>query len=152
MGVTTPKPGRNDPCHCGSGKKYKLCCLARDEVAASAARQLEHVSAAATSTMFPMEELDELTAASNAIVDLVQAGKLDEAERAAQDLVKRFPEVHDGYDRLGAVYEAKGDKQKAADCYRKVLDVIAAHPADFDPDFAQVYRRLVERLDPPGSS
>jgi SEC-C motif-containing protein len=22
-----PKPGRNDPCPCGSGKKYKLCCL-----------------------------------------------------------------------------------------------------------------------------
>jgi uncharacterized protein YecA (UPF0149 family) len=20
------KPGRNDPCPCGSGKKYKLCC------------------------------------------------------------------------------------------------------------------------------
>ncbi len=26
-------PGRNDPCHCGSGKKYKLCCLDKDEAA-----------------------------------------------------------------------------------------------------------------------
>jgi hypothetical protein len=24
--VTPPKPGRNDPCPCGSGKKYKKCC------------------------------------------------------------------------------------------------------------------------------
>jgi hypothetical protein len=23
----TPKIGRNEPCHCGSGKKYKKCCL-----------------------------------------------------------------------------------------------------------------------------
>ena len=23
---TTPKIGRNDPCPCGSGKKYKFCC------------------------------------------------------------------------------------------------------------------------------
>ena len=23
--------GRNDPCHCGSGKKYKKCCSSRDE-------------------------------------------------------------------------------------------------------------------------
>jgi hypothetical protein len=23
--------GRNDPCHCGSGKKYKHCCLSKDE-------------------------------------------------------------------------------------------------------------------------
>ncbi|MDQ5980957.1 MAG: motif domain protein, partial [Verrucomicrobiota bacterium] len=22
----TPKVGRNDPCPCGSGKKYKKCC------------------------------------------------------------------------------------------------------------------------------
>ncbi len=25
------KLGRNDPCHCGSGKKYKNCCLDKDE-------------------------------------------------------------------------------------------------------------------------
>jgi hypothetical protein len=25
--------GRNDPCHCGSGKKYKKCCLEKDELA-----------------------------------------------------------------------------------------------------------------------
>ena len=24
------KPGRNDPCPCGSGRKYKQCCLAKD--------------------------------------------------------------------------------------------------------------------------
>ena len=24
------KIGRNDPCHCGSGKKYKQCCYAED--------------------------------------------------------------------------------------------------------------------------
>ena len=24
------KAGRNDPCPCGSGKKYKRCCLAKD--------------------------------------------------------------------------------------------------------------------------
>ena len=25
-----PKVGRNDPCPCGSGKKYKNCCMAKD--------------------------------------------------------------------------------------------------------------------------
>ncbi|MEM6700761.1 MAG: DUF1186 domain-containing protein, partial [Bacteroidota bacterium] len=29
----TPKLGRNDPCHCGSGKKYKKCCLKKDKAA-----------------------------------------------------------------------------------------------------------------------
>ena len=28
----TPKIGRNDPCPCGSGKKYKKCCLNKDNL------------------------------------------------------------------------------------------------------------------------
>ena len=27
------KPGPNDPCHCGSGKKYKKCCMQKDKMA-----------------------------------------------------------------------------------------------------------------------
>ena len=38
--MTGPGPhlGRNDPCHCGSGRKYKHCCLDKDEATARAAR------------------------------------------------------------------------------------------------------------------
>ena len=32
------RPGRNQPCHCGSGKKYKQCCLPKDEAAEAEAR------------------------------------------------------------------------------------------------------------------
>jgi hypothetical protein len=28
--LSSMKLGRNDPCRCGSGKKYKQCCLGRD--------------------------------------------------------------------------------------------------------------------------
>jgi len=38
------KIGRNDPCHCGSGQKYKKCHLAKDD----AARSAELAAAAAT--------------------------------------------------------------------------------------------------------
>jgi hypothetical protein len=31
-------PGRNETCRCGSGRKYKQCCLDKDEAAAAAAR------------------------------------------------------------------------------------------------------------------
>ena len=37
----TKRPGRNELCHCGSGKKYKHCCLVKDEEAARAAREQE---------------------------------------------------------------------------------------------------------------
>lgn len=28
--VHGPKIGRNDPCHCGSGQKFKKCCLLKE--------------------------------------------------------------------------------------------------------------------------
>jgi SEC-C motif len=34
------KVGRNDPCHCGSGKKYKHCCMLAAAVSASAPPEL----------------------------------------------------------------------------------------------------------------
>ena len=37
--IPPKKPlGRNDPCHCGSGKKYKQCHLDKDEAKAREAR------------------------------------------------------------------------------------------------------------------
>ncbi|MFN3486913.1 MAG: SEC-C metal-binding domain-containing protein, partial [Planctomycetota bacterium] len=35
------KIGRNQPCPCGSGKKYKKCCLPKDEEAAVLEADLE---------------------------------------------------------------------------------------------------------------
>ena len=32
------KIGRNDPCHCGSGKKFKQCCLGKKNEVAEKAR------------------------------------------------------------------------------------------------------------------
>ena len=34
------KLGRNDPCHCGSGHKYKQCCLAKDQAAEQQALEI----------------------------------------------------------------------------------------------------------------
>jgi hypothetical protein len=42
------KIARNDPCHCGSGKKYKKCCFAKDEAARSAELAAEAAARAAT--------------------------------------------------------------------------------------------------------
>jgi tetratricopeptide (TPR) repeat protein len=150
------KPGRNDPCPCGSGKKYKRCCLEKDEATARAlaAATLRPTipEEIANTIQFDDATEDELTTASNAAADLVRAGKLDEAERAARDLLERFPDVHDGWDRLGMVYQARGDKQKAADCYRKVIAFIRARPGQYDDGFDAVFRELVEELDPSPSA
>src|ERR1700722_16788458 len=113
------KPGRNDPCPCGSGNKYKKCCLAkeeavareqlvkaqaphdtlrRDQRAAANRLQVTELTAAVVARLARAEEAeDALDIASNAVVDLVRAAKLDEAEAAARDLLRRFPDMHDGW-------------------------------------------------------
>ena len=48
--------GRNDPCHCGSGKKYKHCHLDKDEAAARAAREKQAAEPAATPEAAPAVE------------------------------------------------------------------------------------------------
>lgn len=50
MAPTTVRPGRNEPCHCGSGRKYKHCCLEKDEAEASAARAKAAAAAAEHAT------------------------------------------------------------------------------------------------------
>lgn len=159
-----PKTPRNAPCPCGSGKKYKHCCLRKDQDAASEAlaqtktrmaeAKREHtlsLRAAREWLEADLDEAAELAHASNAVVDLIHAGRLDEAERAAHDLLARYPDVHDGYDRLGMVYEARGQTKEAADCYRKVIEFVAAHPEQYDPEVADTFRELVAKLDSPES-
>ena len=161
------RPGRNDPCPCGSGQKYKKCCLPKDEAADLAQFKRDTAAAAEAARKHKVEQQEqdaafaamlqrqdeaqeavELTDASNAVIGLVKAGKLDEAEAAARDLLVRFPYVHDGYDRLGMVYEARGQNKQAAVCYRQVIEFVDAHPDQYEPEFADTFHRLVAKLDP----
>jgi tetratricopeptide (TPR) repeat protein len=135
------KIGRNDPCPCGSGQKYKRCCLPRDEAAAAAERVAAPPPDAALAIP-PFEivaEDDGLDEASNVVIDLIDAGRLDEAEQAAQDLLARYPEVHDGLERLAMVAAARGDRPRAAEYYRKAADFVHACE-EYDPEM-EIYLR-----------
>jgi tetratricopeptide (TPR) repeat protein len=136
-----PKVGRNQSCPCGSGKKYKHCCLDKDQAfereALAAARQARHDD----------ERYDELAHASNAVVDLIDAGRLDDAEAAAHTLVERFPNAHDGYARLGLIHEIRGNTELAIEYYRKVIAVGRGHPDPDEPVIEADYRKLIARLE-----
>jgi tetratricopeptide (TPR) repeat protein len=158
-----PKVGRNDPCPCGSGKKYKHCCLDKDRAAelAPAVRQRVALQAQTANrvalrkdyqaelleSQTTLREAQALDAASNAVVDLVHAGRLDEAEQAARELLVRYPEVHDGYDRLGMVHEARGQFREAADCYGKVIEFARANPEHYDAGFVDSFLELIVKLE-----
>jgi tetratricopeptide (TPR) repeat protein len=129
------KIGRNAPCPCGSGKKYKTCCLAAAE-AARVSELLERRRAASAqgdtairawlsgAARLAVSEdagdgLDEL---SNSVVERIREGRLDEALTLCERLLREYPDVVDGLERSAMVHEARGDYALAAHFYRRALD------------------------------
>ena len=123
------KIGRNAPCPCGSGKKYKKCCL-----------PLQTTSSLKPSsgTVHPVADLDDLDMLSNSVVDLIKEGRLDEAQRTCKELMTRYPDQIDGIERLAQVYEARGDKKRAAEYYRKAAAFAQSRPG-FDQEAIDWY-------------
>jgi len=107
------KIGRNLPCPCGSGRKYKRCCWQRDRGA--------HVPAtpAVSPHGYHLAETD-LDRLSNSVVSLLDEGRLDEADAACEQLRTRSPEVHDWLMRKVMVCEARGEIERAIEyCERR---------------------------------
>ena len=110
------KPERNAPCPCGSGKKYKKCCLANDEAAArQAADDQRHPHDAAT---WVDDGLDDL---SNSVLDLIKEQRFESALAVCRRLLAEWPDVIDGLERSAMVYQAMGKHDQALDFYRQAL-------------------------------
>ena len=129
------KQGRNASCPCGSGKKYKRCCLDQNKAG-------ERSSAPSVNFIPVYTELDQL---SNSVFDLINKSKLDEAEAAANKLIREYPDQVDGLHRLSQVYEARGDKAKAVEYLRKSAD-FAESAEGFDRQSVDWFLSEINRL------
>lgn len=131
------KIGRNQPCPCGSGKKYKNCCLAANETSAAAVREDQRRNAPPPPTRglaagwAPLLD-DDLDQLSNDTVNLIDAGKFDEAERLCHRLLDEFPDVPDGHMRMGHLFRARGEPKKAAHHLRLAASLARIGAADDD--------------------
>lgn len=81
-----------------------------------------------------MEMELELDALSNRALDAIEALNYDEAERLCQQLLREYPDVFDGHDRMGELREIQGRFREAADHYSKMLEMIKRNPAGTDKD------------------
>jgi len=122
------KIGRNQKCPCGSGKKYKRCCLRKGQ----AKKRPGAPSQAGRTMSFAFGEggVDEL---SNHALDLTNARRFDEAEEACRQLRERYPDQIDQFDRLGELREAQGRLREAAEQYRLAAEFARTHPG-FDSE------------------
>ena len=133
------KIGRNQPCPCGSGRKYKRCCRDRDRAADVPA------TPAVSPHGYHLAETgpDRL---SNSVVSLVDEGRLDEADAAREQPRTRYPEVHDWLIRKAMVCEARGETELAIEYCERTIAWMDGHPENFDPESREPFREDIERL------
>ena len=141
------KIGRNAPCSCGSGKKYKRCCLAADQAAQRVSQTPVAPAPSPLTDRLALDDYEELEQLSNRVPDLLDEGRLDEAEKVCHDLLSRFPDAVDGIERLGHVHEVRGDLTTAAAHYRKAAAFIRETEMPED-EHAVWLDQLANRIDP----
>jgi tetratricopeptide (TPR) repeat protein len=119
------KTRRNDPCPCGSGKKFKRCCL--------------------TDNRSDNETLDSLLDRYYAHMN---AEQFDQAEGIARELLRRFPERIDGDERLGEVYEARQrDLPRAAEHFRRAAERMTPQEPNYDPAYVPFILYRADQLE-----
>jgi tetratricopeptide (TPR) repeat protein len=99
------KTGRNDPCPCGSGKKYKKCCLPRQEAARTAAAPGEKD--------FIAELRPDLVEAVDQALQKLEQGEGKRVESEITRLLEENPDYHMTNYAMG-VYQAIVAKTPAA--------------------------------------
>jgi predicted TPR repeat methyltransferase len=102
--------GRNDPCPCGSGKKYKRCCLPRENVPLRADRRQ------GVSDAFDIPQAIQAGMADH------RAGRLPEAKAIYRKVLTFDPRNPDALHLLGVIAHQVGDHQQAIEYIRLAID------------------------------
>jgi predicted O-linked N-acetylglucosamine transferase (SPINDLY family) len=105
--MTATKIGRNDPCPCGSGKKYKQCCG-------------KHAEAAATAPTGKQTAHNADTLNNHGVVEL-ERGNPAEAERYFREALAVDPNHALAIGNLGTTLSALGHYADAIACYERAI-------------------------------
>ena len=145
------KVGRNEPCPCGSGKKYKKCCWLKDDGGLADRTVAAEARLRGLEDAFEdkREELKNVLSAK--VAALVEAQRWQDAELTCQELRDEFPRDPIGIERLGLVAEARGDAAAAADLYRRAVAMVDMQLEGYFCDHCRAEMvKAIRRLDPDG--
>ncbi|MGZ3254836.1 MAG: tetratricopeptide repeat protein, partial [Burkholderiaceae bacterium] len=144
--------GRNDPCPCGSGKKYKQCCLGR-QTAGSHAQPMQRPDAGQLmSAAWQCMQYGDLQQAATLCAQALalrpkdaevlhlsglvaaQTGRFDDALALLGRACAIAPKQAAFHTNLGNLHMQQQNHAKAKACFRKALTI--------DPDLSDVHNNL----------
>jgi protein O-GlcNAc transferase len=139
VSMTATKVARNDQCPCGSGKKYKQCCLQSDgqrpispvpmSIKISDALQLaveHHQAGRLLEADAVCQQILQMSPKHPDALHLLgmiahQIGMHDVAETLLSDALASAPQFADGHNNLGVVLMAQGKLKEASASYQKAI-------------------------------
>ena len=113
------KIGRNDPCPCGSGKKFKHCCLDRHTTVGQAPRTGKEAEQA------------NLIKRTEKAFGLLRSGRYTEAIDRASTLITRYPNEDRLHDIIATGHLYAGNFKTAIDICRNRLVVAQSEKSYF---------------------
>jgi len=119
---------RNDDCPCGSGRKYKRCCLRYHEDAVRAHRR-----------GYPRGTDPSIP--SNRIHEEMVAGNLHRADALVEQYLRDFPDQPDGLWRRAQIAEARNRPAEALADFRRLQALTAV--LDQETPSAPAYRAWI---------
>ena len=112
------KISRNDPCPCGSGKKYKHCCSQNGKTLAA---DISY-------------QADSINNTLQSALAYYQAGRFPQAEAICQEILRVAPNHHGALHLLGVIAYQMGKAEVAIQLISNALS--------FKPDFAEAHNNL----------
>ena len=140
------KIGRNDPCPCGSRKKNNRCCLVTSEASTTVTTTPKEARSPR-----PFSEscdccIDRLDERADEVLDVLLAGRVDEAEALCHDFIIDFPGQAEGLDLLSMIFEERGHRERALELLRQASDIAHAND-DYDAETRSLMRQRIKELE-----
>ncbi len=99
-------PGRNDACPCGSGRKFKKCCLPRGELGITIEPQRHHTELPSQNNLPRQETLTPVDIRQ--LAALLDSARFEEVEDRARMLLMQHPDSGFAWKALGVSLQAQG--------------------------------------------
>jgi tetratricopeptide (TPR) repeat protein len=132
---TTLKVGRNDPCPCGSGKKYKKCCMPKDEEQKSETQSDESMDITAPSDNQKQQpQSDETENNFNRASNLMEKSQFDQASRVFRMIILTDKDNYKAITGYGRCLAEMGMYEDACKYFEKALEI--------NPDYTQASLNL----------
>lgn len=125
------KVRRNDPCPCGSGKKYKKCCVVKGEEHREDTLSTPPDERSVRRQPAREAEIENLFRRA---LNQLDRNEYDKAARAFRSVLRLDPEHYKALTGLGRCLMEIGMREEARECFRKALEI--------KPDYTQARLNL----------